>query len=45
MRITKEIKKSGIFRLPSFPAEVPGILSISNEEGIRLVLCQHLFES
>ena len=36
VKIKEEIKKSGVFWLPSFSGSVPGVLSISNEAGIVL---------
>ena len=36
VKIKEEIKKSGVFWLPSFPEPMPGVLSISNEKGIVL---------
>lgn len=45
MKITEDIKKSGIFWLPSFPGPVPGVLSISNEEGIVLEVAQSLLNN
>lgn len=40
MKIKEEIKKSGIFWLPPFSKEVPGVLSISNDTGIVLEVAQ-----
>lgn len=40
MKIKEEIKKSGIFWLPPFSNEVPGVLSISNDTGIVLEVAQ-----
>ena len=42
MKIKEEIKKSGIFWLPSSPEPVSGILSISNEWGIELEIAKSL---
>lgn len=40
MKIKEEIKKSGVFWLPPFSNEVPGVLSISNDTGIVLEVAQ-----
>ena len=55
MKIKEEIKKTGDFWLPPYREKVPGILSISNEEGIVLEVARsfeddvtsiaHLFSS
>ncbi|MDE0427441.1 MAG: hypothetical protein OXN25_21515 [Candidatus Poribacteria bacterium] len=45
MKIKENIKKSGIFWLPSFPGPVPGVLSVSNEERIVLEVAQSLLNN
>ena len=42
MKIKEEIKKSGVFWLPSFREPVSGVLSISNKSGIELEVAKSL---
>ena len=42
MKIKEEVKKSGTFWIPQSPEPVPGVLSISNEEGIVLEVAKSL---